>query len=226
MQFTLVVATRATQEAFFAETALGRSLQRQQPHGVELRLFPENTAGLPQVYNTVIDEHAGQSRILVFLHDDLHLLDFYWTHRLHAGLQVFDIVGLAGNVRRLARQPGWAFINEQRQWDSPEHLSGVVAHGSAFPPRIWSVFGPPRKRVLLLDGLLLAAHSDTFARTGLRFDPRFRFHFYDMDFCRSAEQLGLACGTWDLSVMHESGGNFSSIEWQSAYEAYLKKWGE
>lgn len=226
MQFTLVVATRATQEAFFTETALGRSLRIQQPQGVELRLFPQNTAGLPEVYNTVIDDCADQSKVLVFLHDDIHLLDFYWTHRLYAGLQVFDIVGLAGNVRRVPRQPGWAFINEQRQWDSPENLSGIVAHGNSFPPRIWSVFGPPRRKVSLLDGLLLAVNSETLKRSGLRFDPNFRFHFYDMDFCRQAESLGVSCGTWDLSVMHESGGNFRSVEWEKAYKTYLAKWGE
>jgi GT2 family glycosyltransferase len=77
--------------------------------------------------------------------------------------------------------------------------------------------------VLLLDGLLLAVRSETLTRSGLRFDPQFRFHFYDMDFCRQAEKLGLSCGTWDLSVMHESGGNFASAEWQSAYDAYLLK---
>ncbi|MBM4233097.1 MAG: hypothetical protein FJ160_02810 [Gammaproteobacteria bacterium] len=229
MQFTLVVATRATQEAFLTDTALGRCLQKQQPHGVELRLFAENTAGLPEIYNSVIEEHIGQSRIMVFLHDDIHLLDFYWTHRLQAGLQAFDVVGLAGNVRRVPRQPGWAFVRDadgKRRWDDPENLSGVVAHGKHFPPNIWSVFGSPRKKVLLLDGLLLAVHSETLARSGLRFDPRFRFHFYDMDFCRRAEQLALSCGTWDLSVMHESGGNFASADWQAAYESYLLKWGE
>jgi len=226
MQFTLVVATRATQNAFFTETALGKSLHKQQPHGVELRLFPENTAGLSEVYNTVIDDHAKNSRILVFLHDDIYLLDYYWMHRLHAGLQAFDIVGLAGNARRVARQPGWAFVNEQRQWDSPENLSGIVAHGTSFPPKVWSVFGPTRKKVSLLDGLLLAVQSETLIKNGLRFDPRFRFHFYDLDFCRQAEKLGLTCGTWDLSVMHESGGNFGSPEWQAAYQSYLTKWGD
>jgi len=33
---------------------------------------------------------------------------------------------------------------------------------------------------------------------GAAFDPRFQFHFYDLDFCRQAEQRGLKMGTWAL----------------------------
>ncbi len=229
MKFTLAVATRATQEEFFTQTALGKSLSKQKPFGVELQLFPENKLGLSEVYNRVIDEYSVSSNVLVFLHDDIHLLDFYWMHRLQTALQTFDIVGLAGNTRRTPKQPAWAFIldeNQQRKWDAPENLAGVVAHGKAFPPDNWTVFGPTRKKVLLLDGLLLAVKGDTLVKSGLRFDPRFRFHFYDLDFCRQAEKLGLSCGTWDLSVMHESGGNFGSPEWQVAYQSYLTKWGD
>lgn len=166
---------------------------------------------------------------MIFLHDDIHLLDFYWINRLEQGLQVFDIVGLAGNTRRLPKQSAWAFVHDsknQRKWDSPEHLSGVVAHGKAFPPDIWSVFGPSRQKVMLLDGLLLAVKYQSLTESGLRFDPQFRFHFYDMDFCRQAEKLGLSCGTWDICVMHESGGKFGEDEWLNAYQTYLKKWGD
>jgi len=42
----------------------------------------------------------------------------------------------------------------------------------------------------------------------LGFDERFGFHFYDLDLCRQAEQRGIRTGTWPISVVHESGGNF------------------
>ena len=40
-------------------------------------------------------------------------------------------------------------------------------------------------------GSLLAAPCDVLLDNGVFFDDRFNFHFYDMDFCRTAEQLGL-----------------------------------
>jgi hypothetical protein len=46
-----------------------------------------------------IREAATDPAILVFIHDDVHLLDFYWPTRLHHGLAKFDILGLAGNRR-------------------------------------------------------------------------------------------------------------------------------
>jgi GT2 family glycosyltransferase len=99
-----------------------------------------------------------------------------------------------------------------------------VGLGTAFPPRNVSNFGPTGRRVRLLDGLLLAAHSKTLNDHQLRFDEQFSFHFYDMDFCRQAEVLGLTMGTFAMSVVHESGGNFKSDAWSDAYRRYIAKW--
>lgn len=33
-------------------------------------------------------------------------------------------------------------------------------------------------------------------------------------------------GTWSISVVHESGGNFASPAWRAGYERYLAKWGD
>ena len=74
------------------------------------------------------------------------------------------------------------------------------------------------------DGLFLAVHSDTLRAKHVEFDERFDFHFYDMDFCREAEAKGLRLGTWTVSVIHESGGNFASESWRAAYGRYLAKW--
>jgi hypothetical protein len=77
-----------------------------------------------------------------------------------------------------------------------------------------------------LDGLILACESETLIQNDLFFDERFGFHFYDLDFCRQAEILDISCGTWDLSLIHESVGNFSSDSWRQAYLAYMDKWGD
>ena len=226
LKIRVVCASRQPKETFLTATALGRSLALCRFPFVEVRLFDSNTKGLPTVYNTAIQEALNNPAVLLFVHDDVYLCDFYWPGQVIDGLAAFDVIGLAGNKRRVSRQPAWSYIDENFTWDKPENLSGVVGHGQGFPPRVLSVFGPTRQAVKLLDGLLLAADSRTLHGSQVRFDERFQFHFYDMDFCRQAERAGLRMGTWSISAVHESGGNFASEGWRQGYAAYLEKWTE
>lgn len=202
---------------------MGRSL-RLYPSLFELRLFPSNTQGLPLLYNTAIRESASDPAILVFIHDDVHLLDFYWPTRIFNGLEKFDIIGLAGNRRRANRQPAWRFLDDRLSRDDRENLSGVIAHGKNWPADYISAYGLPGHEVKLLDGVMLAVRSETLLAKNLFFDEAFDFHFYDLDFCRAAEQRGLRMGTWGISVMHESDGAFGTPEWREGYTRYLSKW--
>lgn len=220
----LVCATRETTEGFAARSALGRSL-RLYASLFQLRLFPGNSKGLPLVYNIAIRESVADPAILVFIHDDVHLLDFYWPTRIFHGLQKFDIVGLAGNRRRANRQPAWIFRDDTFVQDDRENLSGIVAHGKSWPADNISAYGLPGQEVKLLDGLMLAVRSETLIANNLFFDESFDFHFYDLDFCRAAEQRALRMGTWGISVMHESEGSFGTPAWRESYARYLSKWG-
>ncbi|QGZ55924.1 O-linked N-acetylglucosamine transferase family protein [Paraburkholderia acidiphila] len=223
----LVCGTRRTREQFSTETALGRSLKlyAHLPN-VELQLFDNNTRGLSSIYNTAIEEAKQRPAILVFVHDDVWLNDFFWTERIRESVARFDVVGLAGNLRRVPRQPAWAFATPDLQWDERKYLSGTVGHGKGFPCNIASTFGPSGQECKLLDGLLLIADSDTLVKSGLSFDEQFKFHFYDMDFCRQAERKGLRMGTWPISVVHESGGAFGTPSWHEGYGQYLRKYGD
>ncbi len=225
VKLRVVCATREKKEDFCAKTALGRSLVLWRPPAVELVLFDRNTKGLPELYNQAIAAAASDPAILMFVHDDVHLFDFFWPYHILTGLRTFDIIGLAGNKRRVPNQPAWAFTDDKFTWDTPDNLSGTVGHGSGFPPSNVSVYGAPGQQVRLLDGVLLAVRSETLLSQDLRFDERFAFHFYDMDFCRQAEVKGLRLGTWMISVIYESGGQFGSPVWQAAYARYLDKWG-
>src|SRR6185437_6852230 len=122
----IVCATRAARDAFPSATALGKTLSVHRPMDVELRLFTDNTAGLPSVYNIAIEESAEDPAILLFIHDDVHLCDFHWTATLNDALGQFGIVGAAGNRRRIPRQPGWRFLDERFTRDGRENLSGTL----------------------------------------------------------------------------------------------------
>jgi hypothetical protein len=224
-KFRFVCATRSTVEGFQLDCALGRTLDLYRYPQTEIRLFPNNTVGLPRLYNMAIQDAARDPAILIFAHDDLFICDFFWPDHIRDGLENFDIVGLAGNRRRVANQPAWPFTDTNLTNDVG-NLSGTVAHGSGFPPENLSHYGPVGCECKLLDGVLLAAHSSTLLANNVLFDERFDFHHYDLDFCRQAETQGLKMGTCAVSAIHESLGHYGSDDWLASHEKYSGKWGE
>lgn len=226
MKIKFVIATRVSSDCFYTNTATGRSLALYQSPLIEVCLFPENCLGLSKIYNSVIESCKDSPSLLIFMHDDVHLIDYHWMDALANALQVFSIVGVCGNKKRVPFQPSWAFPDLSLQFDAQENLSGLIGHGKGFPPEDLSFFGAPMQQVALLDGVILAVFSETLIKNHIRFDEKFDFHFYDMDLCRQAEIRGLACGTAAISLIHESSGNFGSLSWKKAYDAYIQKWGQ
>ena len=224
LKLRLVIATRKNKKEFFSSTATGRTLNLFKFPFIEIDLYESNKEGLPTVYNRSIEKCVNNPAILVFIHDDIYITDFYWFKSLIKSLNVFDIVGVAGNKRRLPFQPSWAFIDDKFTWDKKENLSGIVGHGNGFPPANLSIFGNPCQEVKLLDGVFIACKSETLIQKNIRFDERFKFHFYDLDICRQAEVNQLRMGTWSISIVHESGGNFNSPQWKDAKKSYFEKW--
>jgi len=182
-----------------------------------------NERGLPEIYNGRISADDAAA-IVVFIHDDVWLDDYFVANRVIEGLHRYDIIGVAGNRRRLPNQSGWAFINAERVLDDHENLSGSIAHATGpFGPI--SFFGDVPADCELLDGVFLAANTEALRRADVTFDPRFSFHLYDVDFCRRARQQGLRLGTWPICLTHRSGGSFRTAEWKAGYDLYIEKWG-
>ncbi len=223
----VISATRMAEEEFWSQSALGISLRRLNK---DKRLVPRiafsNRRGLPEIFNERILATEAHD-FLVFVHDDVWIDDFFLADRVIEGLQAFDVIGVAGNLRRVSSQPAWAFVGRNAAggfvWDERRYLSGAVAHGVR-PFGSVSVFGSAPAQCELLDGVFLAVRRPRLLETGALFDPAFAFHFYDLDFCRTARMAGLRLGTWPIAVTHQSGGAFGSLDWSRQYHAYMKKW--
>lgn len=220
-----IAATRLTEPEFWESSPLGIGLKPLlDEQNVSAIVKFSNTDGLPFVYNRAI-KNATNSDILVFLHDDIWLEDQNLVAKIRASLQRFDIIGIAGNTRISKKQPAWLFRaieNNKFVWDDG-YLSGIVRHGTpgASEP---SIYGPTPAKCYLLDGVLLVAKRKNLLFSNVYFDERFKFHFYDMDFCRSASRAGLSLGTWPIDILHLSGGAFGTSHWLEGHSIYLKKW--
>jgi hypothetical protein len=227
MKVEIVCATRYSLEDFWAKSALGISLRRLQHYDCPTaHIAASNTQGLPQVYNDGIATADAHS-IVAFIHDDVWINDYFLSRRLNEGLAHYDVLGVAGNRRRVPGQPAWCaralLADATFQWEEQVNLSGAVGHGPR-PFAAVSYFGEAPADCELLDGVLLAARKSVLMQKNLAFDSRFQFHFYDMDFCRAARLNGLRLGTWPLCVTHQSAGAFSTEPWKDGYRAYLEKW--
>jgi GT2 family glycosyltransferase len=219
----VISATRLTENDFWGKSPLGLSLRRlAYDQRLSAHVAFENRRGLPDIYNTGILRNSGNDMV-VFVHDDVWIDDYFFSDRIIQGLSTYDVIGVAGNRRRVEYQPAWAFVDLDFTWDDRVNLSGAVAHGDA-PCGPVSYFGAVMADCELLDGVLLAAKKSLLNSKSVAFDLRFSFHFYDMDFCRSARKRGLRLGTWPICLTHQSGGNFGSPQWQDGYGNYIEKW--
>lgn len=224
----LVCATQMPARHFQRGTLLGRSLQ-QFPKDLRPQLFllAENrgarAVGLSEYYNRAIDEIDREATV-VFVHDDVFFHDWNLAFQLQQAMEHFDVVGVAGSWQVPHGQPGW--IHGLDAGGVPVRngalkLSGSVNHFDASLVRP-SYFGPTPMACDLLDGVLLAARLNRLRQAGLRFDPQFRFHCYDTDFCYSARGLGLGVGTWPIPVTHASAGCFDASWVQAARQLQVK----
>ncbi|HPR45294.1 glycosyltransferase, partial [Ottowia sp.] len=219
----VVSATRLSAEQFWRESALGRSLERLRfsPHINPMIAF-SNGLGLPTIYNRAI--HAAPAgSLLLFIHDDAWIEDAFIYQRIVEGLSRFDVLGVAGGRMRSQNQSSWYVANPASPSSHLEGHSGGVAHGQ-FPFSPVDSYGPTPMACDLLDGVLLAARRDVLIEKKAFFDERFQFHFYDLDFCRTAKSSGLQPGTWPISITHQGRGNWNNPEWRSALQSYLSKW--
>lgn len=225
MRLVIVSATRLSEQEFWQSSPLGQSLSRLSfDTRIRSLLAYSNRAGLPLVYNHCLSLMQDDETAL-FIHDDVWIEDFSICDHLQAGLEVFDVVGIAGNKRRMSRQASWCFMDNSWTLDEEIYLSGRVGFGD-YPFSLIQHYGAVPCECELIDGVLMGVRRSTLDRAGIRFDTRFNFHFYDLDFCRQLRKAGLRIGTWPICITHQSGGAYGSGLWDAGYKSYLEKWGD
>lgn len=220
----IISATKLPEDQFWSEAPLAVHLKRaDRDERMKAHIALSNSRGLPEVYNRRIDAD-DPSEVLVFIHDDVWIEDVFFVDRVIEGLKIFDVIGIVGSRRRQPFQRLWGMSPITKAMDRG-FTTGVVGQGDG-PLGEISPYGPVPAECVLLDGLMIAAKKSRLKSTGVRFDERFQFHFYDLDFCRSATTAGLRIGTWPISVTHRSRGIVGGADWLAASAVYFEKWGD
>ncbi len=227
----IICATTTPEDLFYRTTYLGRSFLRipaelRPQIRVEFDNHGETVRGLPDIYNQAI-EQSDVGDILILMHDDVYIHDWYICERAREAMEQWDIAGLAGSANPDLNEPSWGLKFspdlDDLGWQDNIERSGAVNHydyGAVAP----SYYGPAPQECLLMDGLFLIVRPYSLIAHEVRFDPKFKFHMYDLDFCRSAHLAGLRLGTAAISVTHNSGGGFDTEAFRKSAQIYLAKW--
>jgi len=229
MRFIIVSATQKDNIDFFANTPLGKSLSKlinDKEHNLYFEIFYNNTRGLSEVYNEAIEKYKNKLYdydIMVFIHSDVYINDCFFMDKLAEASKENDVIGVAGSSF-------FSIKNLPNTWhNSPrEYWSGFVVH-----PRedknesqlFCTNFGDSPKKVICLDGLMIACKTTIFNNDKIRFDNDFTFHFYDLSFSLICYINGLKLTTWPICLTHLSHGKgIISEEYKLLNQKFIEKW--
>lgn len=184
--------------------------------------YNNKTVGLCEHYNSIIDTNQNYD-ILIFCHHDVSLKYTNLRLTVEEGLQQYDVIGVAGCKNpRVCEKNLWHWMsgkNDQR---------GFAAHpiGPGSKELYVTVFGPSPDRVAVLDGVFLAINADKIKKSKARFDEKFLWHHYDIDFSLTCNLNKIKLGVWPVLINHQSPGllNVNDIEWNRSNKEFISKW--
>lgn len=180
-----------------------------------------NTDPLPIVYNDAIDDFKLSNDWLVFVHDDVIIeAPEALERQLNTLGNNFDVIGCAGARDFTLKEPAlWHLMSDKTQY------RGAVAHLHDDGRKFMTSFGVYPDRVILIDGVFIAAKTKVFDK--VRFDTNnpAGFHFYDLDFSLACHKAGFKIGVGDITITHASPGlKHITDDWKQGQGWFLKKW--
>jgi GT2 family glycosyltransferase len=217
MDLTIVSATQHN-SSWFCSTPLGQSLKK---INCKNKIFFENNRGLSEIYNEALS--TINSGFILFVHDDVWIHDIFLEETLEEAFNNYDVIGVAGSRKVSLKQERIAWhICEREFW------RGAVAHpikNDAENRIAVNSFGPFGGEVLTIDGLFMAVNAEKIKLNNIKFDEKFKFDFYDMDFCLTCHKAGLKTGIAPIFIVHESHGEgILKDSYLETQKMFLERW--
>lgn len=220
----IVVPTQKTEEEYKkgqSYRCLSEIQKRSIANGDEfiISVMPENAKGLPELYNSVLEQDAKSNRsddILVFLHDDVELHDMFFHEKLLTAHQQYDIVGLAGAATQKYDRdvPSVWHLSMDKPADGRGIVNHFIPHNGGYVNSVF--FGPTPASVAVIDGLMISVKRRVLEEKQLFFDETFSFHHYDISFCIRAFKADAKIGVWPIFVVHHGLGEFDTEDWKKS----------
>ena len=221
-----IVACSITRSSNSCQTKIFKNLEKinkNSKESVELNLQLNNTSmGLSEYYNNCIDKYAKDCEYLIFVHDDVEFINMDLAYQVREGMKEYDILGVAG-----CRNPQIKDVNLWHLMSTKHELRGFAGHSCSETGNELHVtsFGPSPNRVAMIDGVFMAIDCEKILETNTRFDDKFRFHHYDLDFSISCNINKLKIGVYPILINHSSPGlREVTKEWEQSNNYFKEKW--
>jgi hypothetical protein len=218
-KITLITCTRSSNIEDFQKRPIHKSIEKLcslYPNNLfDFKICTNNSKGLSEVYNSYLDKEEYNKDILLFVHDDVEIVDTFLVETLNNS--PYAVTGLAGCKKiDLDKPPAWHLMAEKQDW------VGEVKHKK--DDIIWtSVFGQTKSRALLIDGLFIAIDVEKIKQT--KFNESYKFHHYDLAFCLECNKQKVTVGVMPISVIHHGmGDSMLTEEWSESSEKFQKEY--
>lgn len=176
-------------------------------------------------YKKAFDKiNPDDSDIFILCHDDISLDQS--SEEITQALSIvnapgYGFVGPAG-TKLLGEDAVWW---HQERWQQGHH-SGHVFHFNRDKNSLYPTSYGPISKVVVLDGLFLAASAKTLREVGLE-KPDYligEWDFYDLHYTFTAFKKGLTNVTVNLKIAHLSAGELVGREgWEENRQAFIKE---
>ena len=167
------------------------------------------------------DNDVQDDDIVILCHDDIEILSSPWVLKqclMETLKHDAGFIGVAG-TKKLTEDAIWW---NQNVWRSGGH-SGIVWHGEDIMSSDTTYYGQ-HGRVVVMDGLFLAASGKTLRSVGLS-QPGYLpggWDYYDIHYTLTAHKQGLKNKTVPLNILHNSKGELAGRDsWHANREAFI-----
>ena len=193
--------------------------------GIDVILLPNKKSifsAYEQGLNLIKEKGGTDDDVVILCHDDIEILNkpSHFVEQLN--LVRYNItLGFAGPAGTTLLTPNATWWDHQ-VWQQGHH-SGFVFHGQKNNNHT-TYYGEYR-RVVVLDGLFLAARLATLQKINIARPPEFEglWDFYDIYYTMQAHKLGLHNRTLPFLIRHESMGELAGRDsWHKNREAFTK----
>lgn len=201
---------------------LNESLQLFRKNNTEFKLYEiynsETLNSMYTKYNEGIDlANPNDDDILVFIHEDVKILDLNFFNKLYLIFQKRENVGVIGIVGTKELDINGWWINDRKH-----HVGRwIQGYDDGTQREMIRKIGYD-ENMLVVDGCCFAVRGKVAKR--IRFldkvFPEF-YHFYDYSYCISVIEAGWKVAVADILIYHKSEGALPS-NWHNAKETFFK----
>lgn len=203
-------------------------LKKENIADIDILYCQYNTLTLTQFGNKAIEECKEDYDYLILMHSDVSLSLYNFVKHLVKTEGRYDIVGVAGTKKLLISYSPLTWFTGSHNYPNDRYGRVTHNHNGIMIESFFNKADPTAldTEVVTIDGLLMCFNKKTMQNEKARFDERFAYDFYDLDFCLNVRiNTDLKIGVIIMPTVHNSlGRSILKEEYKIPDKMFHDKW--